>query len=166
MDITTLAAWGEFLGGIAVVVSLVYLASQIRQNSRLLQVSAAVAMETSENLSSSAVLHDTSLAQIWTIETAEFDALPEVEQSRLSTFVSMQIATFHRNYYFQKDGILRDEVWKAKTRLNASLLRRAWTQEVWSLSRIGYSDEFAELVDGLIRGRSRRLSDYRPIHNI
>ena len=35
MDITTLAAWGEFLGGIAVVVSLVYLASQIRQNSRL-----------------------------------------------------------------------------------------------------------------------------------
>jgi hypothetical protein len=26
MDITTLAAWGEFLGGIAVVVSLVYLA--------------------------------------------------------------------------------------------------------------------------------------------
>jgi len=24
MDITTLAAWGEFLGGIAVVVSLVY----------------------------------------------------------------------------------------------------------------------------------------------
>ena len=33
MDITTLAAWGEFIGGIAVVVSLIYLASQIRQNS-------------------------------------------------------------------------------------------------------------------------------------
>ena len=27
MDITTLAAWGEFIGGIAVVVSLIYLAS-------------------------------------------------------------------------------------------------------------------------------------------
>jgi hypothetical protein len=43
MDITTLAAWGEFLGGIAVVVSLIYLAGQIRQNSRLLQISTAVA---------------------------------------------------------------------------------------------------------------------------
>ncbi len=32
MDITTLAAWGEFIGGIAVVVSLVYLASQIRHS--------------------------------------------------------------------------------------------------------------------------------------
>jgi hypothetical protein len=39
MDITTLAAWGEFLGGIAVVVSLIYLASQIRQNSKLLRAS-------------------------------------------------------------------------------------------------------------------------------
>ena len=37
MDITTLAAWGEFLGGIGVIVSLIYLASQIRQNSRLLR---------------------------------------------------------------------------------------------------------------------------------
>ena len=41
LDITTLAAWGEFLGGIAVVASLIYLASQIRQNSRLLEVSIA-----------------------------------------------------------------------------------------------------------------------------
>ncbi len=44
MDITTLAAWGEFLGGIAVVSSLIYLASQIRQNSRLLQVSATASL--------------------------------------------------------------------------------------------------------------------------
>ncbi len=42
MDINNLAAWGEFLGGIAVVVSLVYLAGQIRQNSRLMQTSTTV----------------------------------------------------------------------------------------------------------------------------
>ena len=36
-DITTLAAWGEFIGSIAVVVSLIYLAGQIRQNSKLLR---------------------------------------------------------------------------------------------------------------------------------
>ncbi len=33
LDITTLAAWGEFIGGIAVVVSLIYLAGRVRQNS-------------------------------------------------------------------------------------------------------------------------------------
>ena len=40
MDITTLAAWGEFIGGIGVIASLVYLASQIRQNSNLLEAAA------------------------------------------------------------------------------------------------------------------------------
>ncbi len=29
LDINTLAAWGEFIGGIAVVVSLIYLARRI-----------------------------------------------------------------------------------------------------------------------------------------
>jgi len=151
MDITTLAAWGEFLGGIAVVVSLVYLASQIQQNSRLLQVSTTVAIATSERINMSAQMDQPSLVRIWTMETAEFEDLPEIEQVRLGTFVSFQISTFHQNYYFQKDGVLRDEVWKAQTRLNASLLRRAWTQEVWSLSRLGYSDEFGDFIGGLIR---------------
>ena len=49
MDITTLAAWGEFLGGIAVVASLVYLASQIRQYSRLLRASTASATFSAQN---------------------------------------------------------------------------------------------------------------------
>ena len=39
MDITTLAAWGEFIGGIAVVVSLVYLALQIRSNTKTVRAS-------------------------------------------------------------------------------------------------------------------------------
>ncbi|MBW2426096.1 MAG: hypothetical protein JRG86_17755 [Deltaproteobacteria bacterium] len=39
MNITTLVAWGEFLGGLAVVVSLVYTGPQIRKNSRLSRTS-------------------------------------------------------------------------------------------------------------------------------
>jgi hypothetical protein len=55
MDITTLAAWGEFLGGIAVVVSLVYLASRIRQNSRLLRASTASATYQSQSAMNSLI---------------------------------------------------------------------------------------------------------------
>ena len=150
MDINTLAAWGEFLGGIAVVVSLVYLASQIRQNSRLLQVSTTVAIANSERESTRAQVDEPSLALIWTMESAEFESLPEIEQVRLGTFVALQLSTFHQNYYFQKDGVIRDEVWQAQKRLNASLFGRAWTQKVWSDSRISFSDEFGDFMDGLI----------------
>ncbi len=64
MDITTLAAWGEFLGGIAVVVSLIYLAGQIRQNSKLLR--ASTASVTAQNLfsESSLMVQDPEVARI------------------------------------------------------------------------------------------------------
>jgi hypothetical protein len=151
MDITTLAAWGEFLGGIAVVVSLVYLASQIRQNSRLLQVSATVAIANSERLTTSAVLDEPSLVRMWTIETADFESLPEIEQARLSALVTMQISTLQQNYYFQKDGVIKDEVWKAQIRFFASLFRRAWLQKIWSDARFAYSDKFGDFMDNMIR---------------
>ena len=151
MDITTLAAWGEFIGGIAVVVSLVYLASQIRQNSRLLQVSTTVAIADAERLSTSAIVGEPSLVRIWTMETAEFETLPVVEQIRLGTFVALQLSTFQQNYYFHKDGVIRDEMWRAQRRISASLFRQAWTQKAWSESRLSYSDEFGDFVDGLIR---------------
>ena len=65
MDITTLAAWGEFLGGIAVVVSLVYLASQIRQNSKLLRASTASATSATNADFSSLIVQDSEVARIF-----------------------------------------------------------------------------------------------------
>ena len=151
MDINTLAAWGEFIGGIAVVVSLVYLASQIRQNSRLLQVSTTVAIANSQTLSTSAILDEPSLVRMWTMDTAEFESQPEIEQARLSAFVTMHISTFHQNYYFRKDGVVRDEVWEAQSRSYGPLFRQAWMQKIWSDARLSFSDEFGDFVDGLIR---------------
>ena len=58
MDITTLAAWGEFLGGIALVVSLIYLAGQIRQNSKLLRASTASATSATTSDFNSLVVQD------------------------------------------------------------------------------------------------------------
>ena len=65
MDITTLAAWGEFIGDIAVVVSLIYLASQIRQNSKLLKASTASATHEVLSLSNSFVVQDPEMARIY-----------------------------------------------------------------------------------------------------
>jgi len=65
MDITTLAAWGEFLGGIAVVVSLVYLASQIRQNSKLLRASTATVSGDTASRITSLMVQDPEVGRIF-----------------------------------------------------------------------------------------------------
>lgn len=80
MDITTLAAWGEFLGGIAVVVSLIYLASQIRQNSRLLNASSASTQAQSTSAFSSLVAQDPEVARIFLEGGADRETIAQISE--------------------------------------------------------------------------------------
>jgi hypothetical protein len=77
LDITTLAAWGEFIGGIAVVVSLIYLARQIQQNSRLLRASTAGATAQIEFSSNALLVQDAEVARIFWDGVADRNALSE-----------------------------------------------------------------------------------------
>ena len=88
----TLGAWGEFVGGIAVVLTLIYLAFQTRQNSKQIEQSLklhALAMATSHagNFQKlwSTIAQDEELGSLWKrsqqggelteAETARIDAL-------------------------------------------------------------------------------------------
>ena len=82
---TTLAAWGEFLGGIAVVVSLIYLASQIRQNSNLLRASTASATSQIEYQQNALMVQDEEVARIFWEGLADRASLSEKDRRRLCT---------------------------------------------------------------------------------
>ena len=56
MDLTQLANLGEFIGGVAVLVTLIYLVIQLRQNTQELQQTTEVARGTAE-LESPAILN-------------------------------------------------------------------------------------------------------------
>ncbi len=82
LDITTLAAWGEFIGGIAVVVSLIYLAGQIRQNSRLLRASTASATTTANTAINTLIVQDSEVARIYSDGMADPDSLSTADRQR------------------------------------------------------------------------------------
>jgi hypothetical protein len=110
MDINTLAAWGEFLGGIAVVVSLVYLASQIRQNSKLLKASTAAA--TTQIILSESAPQDPELSRIWWDGCADRNSLSESDQRRFDPLVAVQIQGLQQHFRFSREGIISAETWK------------------------------------------------------
>jgi len=153
VDITTLAAWGEFIGGIAVVVSLIYLASQIRQNSQLLKTSITSAVADSDRTLATEMLRDPSLRQLWIMDSAEFESLPESGQEKIKAFLVLQLTVLYRDYYFAKDGAIRHSVWEAELRSNLSLFAHTWVQQFWSQAQYGFSDEFGEFINGRIEER-------------
>ena len=86
LDITTLAAWGEFLGGVAVVVSLLYLASQIRMNTRTVRASNFGDLLTANNVASASTM-DTDNASLWVRALDDYTGLGPADRLRFNSIM-------------------------------------------------------------------------------
>ena len=129
MDITTLAAWGEFLGGIAVVVSLLYLASQIRQNSKLMRASSSAVTTEATNAVSRLIAEDAEAARLYWAGLADRGSLSESDRQRLDPMLSMTIGAFAREYDFFQDGMMGERAWNRRKRSMSWLVQQHGTQQ-------------------------------------
>jgi len=152
MVITTLAAWGEFLGGIGVIASLIYLAGQIRQNSRLLRsASAGVTMEAT-NAVSSMLAQDANLARIYWSGLADRSSLDLSERERFDPVAAMAVGVWDQEYEFFRDGMMSERIWKRRRKGMQWTMQQPGMAQWWhEWSGRLYEPEFCDLVDGLIR---------------
>ena len=151
LDITALAAWGEFLGGIAVVVSLIYLASQIRQNSRLLQASTASVTQQAESAVSSLVVQDPELARIFWAGLADRAALSEADLRRFDPLIGIQFSGNQQHFRLAHDGLISPEAWADMEQAMRWNAQQPGFQQWWLQWRNVYGGDFKEYLDGLIR---------------
>ncbi len=151
MDITTLAAWGEFLGGIAVVISLVYLASQIRQNSRLLEAAGADAMMQVVSQSSVLMAQDGEVSRIFWDGIADRSSLSEADRRRFDPVISMQFAGYSQQHEYSLRGLADTRAWKTQQRGMHWQLEQPGVRQWWREWRGTFAEEFQHFVDGLIR---------------
>ncbi len=151
MDITTLAAWGEFLGGIAVVVSLVYLAGQVRQNSKLLRASTASATSATTADFSSLIVQDSDVSRIVREGMADRSSLSEDDLHRFNMLLGMAFTGWNQEYQFAADGVIGRSVWENRKRTMRRVLPLPGYRQWWNEWGDFYSDDFRELIDGLIR---------------
>ena len=152
MDINTLAAWGEFIGGIAVVVSLVYLASQIRQNSKLLKASTASVTYQSQNAQANLTVQDPELARIYFAGLANRAALPEADRQRFDPLVGIAISGFRQHFRLARDGLISPDVWADVEQGMSWYSQQPGFRQWWSeWSGKVYGAPFRAYVDDVIR---------------
>ncbi len=151
MDITTLAAWGEFPGGIAVVVSLVYLAGQIRQNSKLLEAATEDSRMQSFNTNTAMLAGDPAVARIFWDGIESREALSKADQRRFDPLLSMQYNAFAQQWEYHRRGQSTAMSWDQMLLSMRWQTGRTGVAQWWSEYRELYSPGFRDFVDGLIR---------------
>ncbi len=145
MNWDAIGALGEIVGAAAVVLSLAYLAVQIRLQNRESQVSAVTHLTEQWNAATLAVAQNGELAKIWTAGLRG-EALSEDERARFFG-ISSSILHVSEGLYLQKiDGRLDPRVWHGVQGRISELLAMPGYQEFWRIRQTWFSREFAEFA--------------------
>jgi hypothetical protein len=146
-----LGSLGEFIGGIAVVVSLIYLASQIRQNSKLLRASTASATRAQVSDVGSLMVQDPEVGRIYREGGADRSSLSEGDRTRCDAILSMEFHGLNQEHEFAAEDLIGPRLWQSRVRFMRRTLQQPGTREWWNEERGILDDDFREFVDGLIR---------------
>lgn len=152
----SLANIGELLSGIGVVITLVYLAIQIRQNTDQLrrnEESAKVASldETvrSFNQWREQVASDRATAEVWVRGLAADESLDAIDRTRFDLLLATYLYTMQAAHNRAKNVGAADR-WARARKVLASTLSSPGGARYWVESRWRFDEEFAQDVDSLL----------------
>ena len=157
MNWEAIGAIGEIVGAIAVVLSLVYLAAQIRQNTRQVEEQARTQRQNGLLAARSAftewrtlVIQDPAIAALWRKGSESLELLNEDERTQMDFLLIDFFWAFATVWIQMSEGLVDESLWKL-SRDNVALYARPGVRSWWSSSphRNEYPVEFARSIDGL-----------------
>ena len=147
MTIQDLGAIGEIVGAIAVVVTLIYLARQIRQNNELLRSESRQALVENDLTSLEANLENSAVFA----KFVQNQSLSPEEQLRISFMFSLDLRNREFEYFQYTNGLLDEETWLSYRQVilinHSSESGRKWWDQI---GRNIVDPKFAEQVDELL----------------
>jgi len=159
MDLQTLAQIGEFLGGLSVLLTLIYLAIQIRSNTKA--VRSAGAQQTHDSMVElySQLAGDAQLNRAFRVGTQDLEALTEDE---IGIFIAFWSGTLFaaQNWLYQRDnGVLEEALVMTWLGGVASNFHADGFKVYWSKRKFMFSDVLQEWVEEIMSKPSAR-GDY------
>jgi hypothetical protein len=162
MTLSDLASIGSFISGVAVIVSLVYLSLQIRQNTKhsqaLIQQGRA------------ARIADTSLrlAELAATEGLErcFQGLPDVSENdvRRFTFLCRAIFISAEDSFFQnRQGLLNGAAFESFVSSMRAGMGAPGIAAAWMLTREMYEPQFRDFIDRTMGDAVGRVASSRGL---
>jgi hypothetical protein len=147
MNIESMANYADVIGGIAVIVSLIYVGIQIRRNAKSSQSQANQSAHESLANVSLEVAKDSDLSSLTRKGMIAFEKLTEEEQFR---FVMLMITVFRRfeNIFYQYEkGFLEEELWDGYKQSMLLYFYTSGGQAFWNLRGEHFSGLFRNYLD-------------------
>ena len=162
MSLNDLANLGQIIGAIAVVISLIYVALSIRQNTSAIR--SATAQSVHEHFANwyQTFATDPSLVEVGVKGLKDYASLSETEKARfVSTF--MAFLSYGQNAFLKwRQGLLSPSLWLGWEQVLMNLLGAPGGKALWKERAYLFGEEFRRYVEEDLMKRTPH-PDARPL---
>lgn len=149
MNWEAIGAIGEIIGAIAVVASLVYLATQIRQSTKVARSATRQAIAESAQRLGQDLMDDTGMAEIL-VRHINGEEISAVEKIRLQARCYRDMRHWENIHYQMSEGLISEDQWKGFRKNLRILFGIQAYCDYWEHESELYSESFRKEVEAVI----------------
>ena len=146
MSIQEFANLAEVLGVIGVLVSLIYVARQLQQNTVQLKLTASndqlqVFLQFWFRLA-----NDREFATLWQKGAEDFSTLDDVDQLRIAAFETAGLTVWSSFFNQHQEELLPDHAWQSQVHDIKTLGQRESVKAAWALNQARFGQSFQQFM--------------------
>jgi hypothetical protein len=154
MNWQMLGALGQIAAVVVGIPSLIYLAIQIRAQTKERRISAVNALTVQWGDMTNALHDSAELSEIYLRGAQCFVDLDAVSKLRFSAFFNRFVNYFEAMYFAHCDGILTGSAWGKVERTMSDLVACPGVQQWWRVRRHWHTEEFGRMIDAIVTSRA------------
>ena len=147
MNWEAIGALGEVIGAAAVIITLVYLAMQIRQGTQLSQASAQQLLSNQVSAYQERIVANPERLRVFRSAMASWDQLSLDDQAVAHLLLGQLVNHFEQAYYFHKSGLVPTPMFDTYRALALSIIQSPGGSEFWTAMKPLVNDEMREYLD-------------------
>lgn len=159
MNWDAIGAMGEMIGAGAVVISLIYLASQIRSQVEETRIAGMHAVSAGFRDAISSLADNPHVAEIWIKSNRNPRSLSDEELVQMFAIAQRNFRVWEEAFGLYQKGRLDNEVFESITKQYASFLAHRGFAHVWAFRCEFYDEGFRNFVERLPASRYRFRED-------
>lgn len=150
MPLSDLASIAVILQGLGVILTLVFLAVELRQNTRALRANAFQTVASEFARFDGQFVYDPAYADLVLRSLMSLEQLTPNERYRVAMAASLRMQLFDSLYYWHCQGVLEKPRWEAFERQCAAWIQHPGMRAWWQQSQVFYTPEFVAHVNARI----------------
>jgi hypothetical protein len=153
MNWEAFGAIAEAVGAVGVILTLIYLAVQIRQNTASVRAATLQGLKADSVAFSENLLRDADLVRIWSLGLNGIDSLQDLDRTRFHLIVLSFLRRFE-NIHQLSDRGLTDEEWHGFRESFFGVMSRNGIREWWSINAYRFNPAFRDFIEHEIKRRA------------